>query len=167
MRSPVVIAALLFMGVLAVYSPTLHSGFINYDDPAYVTKNARVLQGLSLPNVNWAFRATIEGNWHPVTWISHVTDVQMFGTNPRGPHAVNVFVHALNMVLLFFTLYQVTRNLARRALVGALFAFHPLNVECVAWIAERNSLLSMFFSCSLWLHMGGMRRKEVLAAICW
>lgn len=145
MRSPAVIAALLFLGVLGVYSPTLNSGFINYDDPAYVTKNARVLQGLSLPNVNWALRTTIEANWHPVTWISHMIDVQMFGTNPRGPHAVNVFVHALNVVLLFFVLYQVTRNLAPSALVAALFAFHPLNVECVAWIAERKSLLSMFF----------------------
>ena len=145
MCSPAVIAASLLLGVLAVYSPTLNSGFINYDDPAYVTKNARVLQGLSLPNVNWAFRATIEANWHPVSWISHMTDVQLFGTNPRGPHAVNVFVHALNVVLLFFVLYQVTRNLARSALVAALFAFHPLNVECVAWIAERKSLLSMFF----------------------
>ena len=145
MRSPVVIAALLFLGVLAVYSSTLNSRFINYDDPAYVTKNARVLQGLSLPNINWAFGATIEANWHPVTWISHMTDVQMFGTNPRGPHAVNVFFHALNVVLLFFVLFNVTKSLPRSALVAALFAFHPLNVECVAWIAERKSLLSMFF----------------------
>src|SRR5215472_12035811 len=148
MRLPAAIAALLFLGVLSLYLPTLNSTFINYDDPAYVTKNPQVLQGLSWPNINWAFRTTMEANWHPVTWISHMADVQMFGASPRGAHAVNVFFHALNVVLLFFILYQWTRNLPRSALVAALFAFHPLNVECVAWIAERKSLLSMFFSPS-------------------
>jgi tetratricopeptide (TPR) repeat protein len=145
MRSPGAIAALLFVGVVSLYLPTLNSNFVNYDDPAYVTKNARVLQGLSLPNVNWACRTTMEANWHPVTWISHMADVQMFGANPRGAHAVNVFFHGLNVVLLFFVLHKATKNLPRSALVAALFAFHPLNVECVAWVAERKSLLSMFF----------------------
>lgn len=145
MRLPAAIAALLFVGVLTLYWPALNSAFVNYDDPAYVTKNPQVLQGLSRSNVDWAFKTTMEANWHPVTWISHMADVQMFGANPRGHHAVNIFLHALNVVLLFFVLFNVTGSLPRSALVAALFAFHPLNVECVAWIAERKSLLSMFF----------------------
>ena len=93
----------------------------------------------------WALTATTEANWHPLTWLSHMADVQFFGTNPRGHHLVSVFFHALNVVLLFFVLTKATGYLARSALVAALFAVHPLNVECVAWVAERKSLLSMLF----------------------
>jgi protein O-mannosyl-transferase len=145
MRSSVTVSLVLLAGTLIVYIPMMSSAFINYDDTAYITGNAHVLQGLSWSNVAWAFTATVEANWHPLTWISHMTDVQFFGTNPRGHHAVSVLMHALNVVLLFFVLRRATSCLQRSAFVAALFAVHPLNVECVAWVAERKSLLSMLF----------------------
>jgi len=140
-----VLSVILFAGTLVLYFPTLDSAFVNYDDPAYVTANAHVLQGLSWNNVAWAFTATVEANWHPLTWISHMADVQFFGTNPRGHHVVSVLFHALNVVLLFFVLRKATGRVLHSATVAALFAVHPLNVECVAWVAERKSLLSMLF----------------------
>jgi len=145
MRSPLVLSLVLFAGTLFLYFPTLDSAFVNYDDPAYVTSNTHVLQGLSWNNIAWACFATVEANWHPLTWISHMSDVQMFGTNPRGHHIVSVVLHAFNVVLLFFVLRRATGYILRSAVVAALFAVHPLNVECVAWVAERKSLLSMFF----------------------
>jgi Tfp pilus assembly protein PilF len=145
MRSPLTLSLLLFAGTLILYIPTFNSAFVNFDDPAYVTANARVLQGLSWNNVAWATTATVEANWHPVTWISHMADVQFFGANPRDHHIVSALLHALNVVLLFFALTRATGNLLRSAVVAGLFAVHPLNVECVAWVAERKSLLSMLF----------------------
>lgn len=145
LQSPLSLSLILFFATLILYFPTLTSGFVNYDDPAYVTTNTHILQGLSWSNVAWAFTATTEANWHPLTWISHMADVQIFGTDPRGHHAVSVVLHAFNVVLLFFVLRRATGSLFRSALVAGLFAVHPLNVECVAWVAERKSLLSMFF----------------------
>src|ERR1700733_12694340 len=143
--SSLIISLLLFVATLILYIPAFNNGFMNYDDPAYVTSNPHVLQGLSWSNVKWAFTATVEANWHPLTWISHMADVEFFGTNPRGHHAVSVLLHGLNVVLLFLVLKRATGCLLRSAMVAALFAVHPLNVECVAWVAERKSLLSMLF----------------------
>jgi len=143
--SSLIISLLLFVATLILYLPAFSNGFVNYDDPAYVTSNAHVLQGLSWSNLRWALTATVEANWHPLTWISHMADVQFFGTNPRGHHAVSVLMHGLNVVLLFLVLKRATGYRLRSALVAGLFAVHPLNVECVAWVAERKSLLSMFF----------------------
>jgi Tfp pilus assembly protein PilF len=145
MRSPLVLSLILFVGTLALYFPAVDSAFVNYDDPAYVTANAHVLQGLSWNNFAWAWTATVEANWHPLTWISHMADVRMFGVNPRGHHAVSVAMHAFNVVLLFFVLRRATGKVMASAVVASLFAVHPLNVECVAWVAERKSLLSMLF----------------------
>src|ERR1700752_3274587 len=144
LRSPLVLSLILFLGTLILYVPALDSAFVNYDDPAYVTSNARVLQGLSWGNLVWAVTTTSEANWHPLTWISHMADVQWFGTNPRGHHLTSVLLHALNGALLFFILRRATGCLFRSAVVAGLFAVHPLNVECVAWVAERKSVLSMF-----------------------
>ena len=145
MRSPLVLSLILFVGTLALYFPAVDSAFVNYDDPSYVTANAHVLQGLSWNNFAWAWTATLEANWHPLTWISHMADVRMFGVNPRGHHAVSVAMHAFNVVLLFFVLRRATGKVMASAVVASLFAVHPLNVECVAWVAERKSLLSMLF----------------------
>ncbi|HUD67856.1 MAG TPA: tetratricopeptide repeat protein [Candidatus Sulfotelmatobacter sp.] len=145
LRSPVFLSLILFAGVLILYVPALDSSFVNYDDPAYVTSNSHVLQGLSWSNVAWAFRATTEANWHPLTWLSHMADVQLFGLNPRGHHLTSVLLHGCNVVLLFFVLRRATGCLIPSAVVAGLFALHPLNVECVAWVAERKSVLSMFF----------------------
>src|SRR5258705_13531087 len=108
-------------------------------------RGCRVLQGLSWNNVAWALTATAEANWHPLTWVSHMADVQLFGTNPRGHHFVSVLLHAINVVVLFLVLRRATGYPLRGAFVAALFAVHPINVECVAWVAERKSLLSMLF----------------------
>ena len=143
--SRLILSLALFLGTIIVYLPALSASFVNYDDPAYVTANAHVLSGLSWENCRWAWTATIEANWHPLTWISHMADVQFFGTNPRGHHLDSVLLHGVNAVLLFFVLVQATGSKLRSATVAALFAVHPLNVECVAWVAERKSLLSMFF----------------------
>ena len=145
LRSPVFLPLILFAGVLILYVPALDSSFVNYDDPAYVSSNSHVLQGFSWSNVAWAFRATTEANWHPLTWLSHMADVQLFGLNPRGHHLTSVLLHGCNVVLLFFILRRATGCLLRSAVVAGLFAVHPLNVECVAWVAERKSVLSMFF----------------------
>lgn len=145
LNSPVALSLILFAGTLILYIPALSANFLNYDDDEYVTANTHVLRGLSWSNIAWAFTTTGEANWHPLTWISHMADVQFFGTHPFGHHLVSVLLHALNVVLLFLALRRATRNVARSASVAALFAVHPLNVECVAWVAERKSLLSMLF----------------------
>ncbi len=139
------IGLLLFFGTLALYYPALQNGFVNYDDPAYVTANFQVQQGLSLHNVRWALTSTAEANWHPLTWLSHMLDVQWFGLRPGGHHAQSILWHAVNVVLLFLLLAQATGFVGRSAVVAALFAAHPLNVESVAWVAERKTLLCTFF----------------------
>ncbi len=144
-RSIVVAGLILLVGTVALYVSCLRNSFVNYDDPAYVTKNAHVLQGLSWQNVEWALTATVEANWHPVTWMAHMACVQMFGTEAGGHHAVSVLLHVLNVLLVFLVLWKATGKTVRSALVAGVFAIHPLNVECVAWVAEQKSLLSMFF----------------------
>lgn len=139
------LAVALPMLALVLYSGSLENGFLNFDDPQYVTANSHVLQGLSRDGIAWSFTATEAGNWHPLTWISHMTDVEFFGDAPWGPHLVNVLLHAINVFLLFLALRSATGRALASAGVAALFAVHPLNVENVAWVAERKSLLSMFF----------------------
>jgi len=160
LRSPLFLPLVLFVGVLILYIPALDSSFVNYDDPAYLTANRHVLEGLSWSNAGWAFRATAEANWHPLTWISHMVDVQLFGVNPRGHHLTSVLLHGFNVVLLFFILRQATGCLIRSAAVAGLFAVHPLNVECVAWVAERKSVLSMFFLLLAFVAYGSYARKK-------
>ena len=146
-RAPVwMLAALLAVATLAVYFPATRNGFVDFDDPLYVTQNEHVQAGLSWGNVAWAFRSIDAANWHPLTWISHMADCQFFGLNPTGHHAVSVLLHAINAVLLFLLLNKATGFRWRSLCVAGLFALHPLNVETVAWISERKSLLSMLFS---------------------
>ncbi len=161
-RSTVLIALILFLGTLLLYSPALNNAFLNYDDPAYVTSNPRVLEGLSWQNLRWAITATVEANWHPLTWISHMADAQLFGINPRGHHAVNILLHGVNVVLLFLVLWRSTGFLYRSAIVAGFFAVHPLNVECVAWVSERKSLLAMLFLLLALLAYGRYSRQRSL-----
>ncbi len=142
---------LLFAGVLALatlilYQPVLHYQFLNYDDNEYVTENSHVQAGLTWGNVGWAFTTFHASNWHPLTWISHMADYQLFGPHAGGHHYSNVLFHAANAVLLFLLLERATQAFWRSLIVAGLFALHPLNVETVAWIAERKSLLSALFS---------------------
>jgi len=138
-------ALLLMLATLALYQRSLHNGFVNYDDPDYITENAHVRQGLSWSNIRWAFTATDAYNWHPLTWISHMADVQFFGVKAIGHHLDSALLHTLNVLLLFLLLRFATGYVWRSATVAALFAVFPLNVECVAWAAERKSVLCVAF----------------------
>jgi protein O-mannosyl-transferase len=139
------LCVLLFLAVLICYLPISYNEFIAYDDNSYITENRRVQAGLTRETVKWAFTTFDQANWHPLTWISHALDCQLFGLNPAAHHYVNVLFHALNAVLLFLLLQTATGCRWRSLIVAALFALHPVNVESVAWAAERKNVLSMFF----------------------
>jgi Flp pilus assembly protein TadD len=141
-----VVCLLLAVATLALYSPAMGHPFIfNYDDDTYVINNTHVQAGLSWQTVRWALTSTESSNWHPMTWLSHALDCQLYGLNPLGHHVTSVLLHVLNVVLLFLLLARATGAPGRSLLVAALFACHPLNVESVAWIAERKNVLSTFF----------------------
>jgi protein O-mannosyl-transferase len=142
---PLILGLVLVLTVLVLYNPVGRYPFINYDDDLYVSENAHVQQALQWDSIRWAFTTTSVANWHPLTWISYELDWQLFHQNPTGYHYVNVLLHATNACLLFLLLLQATGFLWRSWIVAALFAFHPINVESVAWIAEWKNLLSMFF----------------------
>lgn len=135
----------LAMATITVYQPVDKYPFIHTDDPSYVTENAHVQSGLNRNTLKWALTTYDAANWHPLTWLSHALDCQLFGVNPARHHDMNVTLHAINVVLLFWVLAQATGFPGRSLMVAALFAFHPINVESVAWIAERKTLLSMLF----------------------
>jgi protein O-mannosyl-transferase len=149
---------LLTVVVLVSYSPVTHNGFI-YDDNGYITSNPHVRSGLTWATVKWAFTTYQQANWHPLTWLSHALDCELFGLNPAGPHYVNVLLHAANAVLLFLLLQRATGFRWRSLMVAALFALHPMNVESVAWAAERKTVLSMaFFLLALYAYVWYARR---------
>ncbi len=139
------IALALIAATVAAYWVVGSFDFVNLDDPKYITENPQVLQGLNWSGVQWAFTTNHASNWHPLTWLSHMADVEIFGVKSGAHHLVNLFFHVLNSVLLFGFLYRVTGATGRSALVAALFALHPLHVESVAWISERKDVLSTFF----------------------
>ena len=137
-------AALLVLTVLGL-GGVLSNAFVNYDDNVYVTENTHVQAGLTWESIAWAFRTTHGANWHPLTWLSHMLDVQMFGLDAGKHHGTSLALHALNAVLVFLVLLWMTSAFWRSAFVAALFAIHPLHVESVAWIAERKDVLSTLF----------------------
>lgn len=139
------IAVLLLAVTIGAYWPSTSNAFINYDDPEYVTANAQVQQGLTWEGLAWALKTDCASNWHPITWVSHMLDVTLFGRGPAGPHAINLLLHILNSLLLFLLLERMTDARWRSALAAGFFALHPLHVESVAWVAERKDLLSAFF----------------------
>lgn len=140
-----VLSLVLVIATLALYYPVNRHPFVNYDDTVYVTDNLHVQGGLDWETVKWAFTTYEQANWHPLTWLSHALDCQLFGLNPAGHHEVNLLLHVLNVLLLFWVLYRATGFAGRSFMVAALFALHPINVQTVAWIAERKNLLSMLF----------------------
>ncbi len=140
--------------VVGAYAPVRHFGFINFDDRDYVYQNPEVLSGLTLQGIRWAFKTNHAANWHPVTWLSHMLDCQLFGLNPGAQHMVNVLFHVASTLLLFHILNLMTTAPWRSAFVAALFALHPLHVESVAWVAERKDVLSAFFwMLTLWTYV--------------
>src|SRR5271169_1441556 len=140
-----ILCLLLALVTLGLYSPVTRAPFLNYDDAVYVTDNPQVRAGLTWNTVLWTFRTPKALDWHPITWLSYALDSQMFGLNPEGYHTTNVLLHAANAVLLFLILESATGLAWRSLAVAALFSLHPINVESVAWIAERKNVLSMFF----------------------
>ncbi len=139
------LCVLLAGATIALYSPVLGHSFVVLDDQDYVTANPHVHNGLSWSTVKWAFTSTEAANWHPLTWLSHALDYQLFALNAAGHHLDSVLIHALNAVLLFLLLAWVTKRVGPSLLVAALFAVHPINVESVAWVAERKNVLSTLF----------------------
>jgi|WetSurMetagenome_2_1015567.scaffolds.fasta_scaffold25717_2 protein O-mannosyl-transferase len=140
-----VVFGLLAAITLAAYWPVQNYPFTNYDDPEYVIDNPHVTTGLTLKNIEWAFTKSHSANWHPLTWISHMIDCQVYGLVAGGHHTTNLIIHILNAMLLFSLLSRMTGAHWRSALVAALFALHPLHVESVAWVAERKDVLCTFF----------------------
>src|SRR5271157_1089495 len=140
-----ILGLLLVVATIALYYPVNGHPFANYDDADYVFDNFHVKSGLHWSTVKWAFTTYDAANWHPVTWLSHAADVQLFQLDPARHHDVNLLLHTLNVILLFWVLQQATGYVGRSAMVAALFALHPINVESVVWIAERKNLLSMLF----------------------
>ena len=161
-RRTLVLCLLLAVVVLLFYNPVTHNGFLNYDDQDYITTNPHVRAGLTWATVKWAFTTYDKANWHPLTWLSHALDCQVFGLNPAGPHYVNVLLHAADAVLLFLLLQSATGFSWRSLMVAALFALHPINVESVAWAAERKNVLStLFFLLALYAYGWYARRPRV------
>jgi protein O-mannosyl-transferase len=145
-QRPILLGSLLVLGTLLLYGRVAHDQFLVFDDNPYVVKNVHVSTGLDFGNVVWAFTNFWEANWHPLTWISHMADCQVFGLNSGPHHLVNLALHAINILVLFWLLRKATGAVWRSCFVAALFAVHPLNVETVAWVAQRKSLLSTLFS---------------------
>jgi Tfp pilus assembly protein PilF len=171
-RNQVTIASLLLAVVtLALYNPANRHPFVNYDDDRYVTDNPHVRQGLTAGTFRWALTSTEQANWHPLTWMSHALDVSLYRLNPAGHHLTSILLHVVNAILLFLLLIWSTRRIGPSLFVAALFALHPINVESVAWVAERkNVLCTLFFFLTLWAYgwyvqKPGWKRYLAVAAL--
>jgi Flp pilus assembly protein TadD len=144
-KGNVILCLLLVAATLALYNPVNRHPFVNYDDDRYVIDNPHVHNGLGWDTIAWAFTSTEQANWHPLTWLSHALDYRFFGQNPTGHHFTSLLIHAANAVLLFLLLTFATGRIGPSLFAALLFALHPLNVESVAWVAERKNVLSTFF----------------------
>lgn len=148
------ISVILALGTLALYVPVLKFSYISFDDPQYVFANFHLSAGLNWKTLAWCFQSNYGSNWIPMVWFSYLVDYKLFGFNPAGYHATNVLLHAANAVLLFIVLKRTTGALWRSAMVAALFAWHPMHVESVAWIAERKDVLStLFWLLTIWAYV--------------
>ncbi len=153
---------LLIAASAVVYSQVRNFDFINYDDDDYVSANHHIQDGLTLKAIAWAFTTTHAGNWHPLTWVSHMIDVQFFGENAGGHHFTNLLFHIANTLILFLVFFKMTGSRSKSAFVAALFALHPMHVESVAWVSERKDVLSAFFwMLTMWSYVNYVRRPSV------
>jgi tetratricopeptide (TPR) repeat protein len=163
-KRTLLVCSLLALVTVAVYLPVARHGFINFDDPDYVTGNPYTQAGLRYEGIRWAITGVYSSNWHPLTWISHMMDCQLYGQKPAGHHLTNVVFHVGNTLLVFLLLRLMTGAWWRSAFVAALFALHPMHVESVAWVAERKDVLSAFFGLLTLIAYGkyvlGMKRAE-------
>ena len=157
-RFEVLICLSLAAAILLVYLQVANYNFTNYDDELYVTENPNVKAGFTIDGIFWAFTTGHAANWHPVTWLSHMLDSEIYGLNPMGHHWSNLQIHIANTILLFLFFNSVTGALWRSFLVAALFAIHPLHVESVTWVSERKDVLCAFFwILSMWAYVGYVR----------
>ena len=148
---------------LVVYAPVRHYDFVAYDDPQYVSENVQVLEGLSWNGVRWALTTREVSNWHPLTWLSLMLDVELFGVDAGALHVTSVIFHSLNSILLFGLLRRLTGAMGKSAFVAALFAIHPMHVESVAWISERKDVLStLFLILTIWAYASYVQRRCLL-----
>lgn len=168
MRPTILICLALIIVTFAVYWQVYNHEFISYDDDVYIERNSHVSKGITNANIIWAFTSVDQCNWHPVTWLSDLLDVQIYGLNPCGHHLTNVAFHCIATLLLFFLLVRLTGGLWQSAFVAAMFALHPLHVESVAWAAERKDVLSAcfwFLTLLLYSRYAEMRRNEAKSCI--
>lgn len=154
-RIDIGICLILAAAVIWIYWPVQHHDFVSYDDPVYVSDNRNVAAGLTPASIRWAFTTTVGSNWHPVTWVSHILDVQLFGLDPGWHHGVNVLIHLINGLLCYAVFHRMTKKRFAAFMVAALFVVHPMRVESVAWISERKDVLSALFG---WLALGAYIR---------
>ena len=165
-RADLWICLLLLAAIFGVYAQSRHFAFVNYDDPDYVTANPHVRQGITADGALWALTSTEAANWFPVTRLSHMLDVQLFGMDAGWHHLVSVLIHAVASVLLFLFLMRATGARSPSAFVAFVFALHPLHVESVAWVAERKDVLcALFWFLALWAYVRGWRALVIVAFV--
>ncbi|HQU85514.1 MAG TPA: tetratricopeptide repeat protein [Pyrinomonadaceae bacterium] len=156
-----IVYSMLFVLVMVIYFQAIGFKFINLDDNLYIFNNLIALSGLNKASVKWAFTEFYAANWHPITWISHFIDVELYGQNPGGHHATNIVFHLLNSILAFTVFKKMTKSFWKSAIVAALFAVHPTHVESVAWVAERKDVLStMFWLLSMFVYLKYAESRE-------
>jgi len=170
-RAHALAALVLVLGVLAIYAPVRAHGFVSYDDEVYLTANPHVAKGLDPAEIAWVFTHDHAANYHPLTWLSHMLDVELFALEPGPHHLVNVGLHALNALLVLALLARLTRSSAAAFLGAALFAWHPLRVESVAWASERKDVLcALFFLAAVHAHLAHARAPSAarlaLVSLC-
>ena len=152
-RTKTIICIFLIVATFCIYSQIQDHAFINFDDDLYITNNLNVQAGLTSESVKWAFTTSHPPYWHPVTWLSHILDYQLYGLTPKGHYLTNLFFHIANSLLVFLVLFRMTGAIWQSAFVATMFAFHPLNVESVSWIAERKNVLStLFWLMTMWAY---------------
>ncbi len=144
-KQKIIIIFCLIILILLIYQNVLHFEFANIDDQVYVYNNSHVQSGITLPNIIWSLTTTSAGFWHPLTWLSHMLDVQLYGNWAGGHHLTSLLLHIINSILLFLIMNKMTGTIWRSGFIAALFALHPLHVESVVWVAERKDVLSAFF----------------------
>jgi tetratricopeptide (TPR) repeat protein len=158
-----IVVVLLTVTCLAAFGRIAHNGFINFDDPKYLTENLHIQSGLNFQNLKWAFSAVVVSNWHPLTMLSHMLDWTLFGNNAGGHHLMSLLFHIGAVIFLFLFLFKTTNNLWPAAFAAAFFALHPLRVESVAWASERKDVLSMFFGMAALYAYAFYAEKEKIA----
>ena len=153
-RIKIIICIFLIVATFCIYAQVQDHEFINFDDDLYITNNLNVQTGLTSESFKWAFTTSQPPYWHPVTWLSHMLDYQLYESHPKGHYLTNLFLHIASALILFIVLFRMTGALWQSAFVAAMFAFHPLNVESVAWIAERKNVLStLFWLMTIWAYI--------------